>query len=220
MADIETLARYNEENKRKEKKILCGMQKKKALRTAVSLLQIWQIKNLLTSQQVFIMIAMLLIINKENTMINRFETFITMMNQINRSIQIIKNREMESYGLKGAQVMCLYHLKQHEAGITSKELTSLCGEDKAAISRSLAKLESKGLISFIDIEGKKRYRTMIMLSDEGRMICDKINQKIAEMVQINGEGFSEEEREVFYRVLSIIAENLQNTSIKEEKDTI
>lgn len=148
-------------------------------------------------------------------MINRFETFITLMNQINRSIQIIKNNEMESYGLKGSQVMCLFHLRQQEKGITSKELTELCGEDKAAISRSLAKLENKGLVKFIDMEGKKRYRTVILLTEEGNKICDRINQKIEQMVQLSGEGYNDEEREIFYRVLSEIAGNLQKTTLEE-----
>ncbi|MDO5519424.1 MAG: MarR family transcriptional regulator [bacterium] len=142
-------------------------------------------------------------------MIDRFETFVTRMNQINRSIQVIKNNEMEAYGLKGSQVMCLYQLKQHEQGVTSKELAILCGEDKAAISRTLAKLESKGLVSFVDMEGKKRYRTIIILTEEGITICDKINQKISQVVESSGEGFSEEEREVFYRVLGVIADNLE-----------
>ncbi len=147
---------------------------------------------------------------------NRFETFVIMISQINRSIQIIKNHEMEKYGLKGTHVMCLYQLKQHEEGITSKDLALLCGEDKAAISRTLSKLEGKGLVTFVDVEGKKRYRTIIMLTEEGRMICNKLNQIIAEMVQLNGEGYTEKEREVFYRVLSEIANNLQKTSEKDE----
>lgn len=143
---------------------------------------------------------------------NRFETFVIMINQINRCIQIIKNREMEKYGLKGSHVMCLYQLKQNENGITSKELSLLCGEDKAAISRTLSALEEKGLITFVDTEGKKRYRTMIILTEEGRRICNEVNQIIAQMVEENGEGYTEQEREVFYRVLSGVAENLQRTS--------
>jgi len=149
---------------------------------------------------------------KRKTMINRFETFMMTMNQINRSIQTIKNREMEVYGLKGTHVMCLYRLMEYADGLTATELATLCDEDKAAISRSLAKIESKGLITFTDEEGKKRYRTVITLTGEGRKVCDQINKKIDEMLQESSEGISEEEREVFYRVFSIIADNLSTTS--------
>lgn len=142
-------------------------------------------------------------------MVNRFETFITTMNQINRSIQTIKNREMEAYGLKGTYVMCLYQLKQHTEGLTATELANLCGEDKAAVSRTLSKIESKGLIFFTDIEGKKRYRTVITLTEEGHQVCEQISQKIDELLQVYSQDISDEEREIFYRVFSIIARNLQ-----------
>lgn len=145
-------------------------------------------------------------------MFNRFETFMMTIGQINRSIQNIKNREMEVHGLKGTHVMCLYQLRQNIEGLTAKELATLCGEDKAAVSRSLSKLESKGLISFTDIEGKKRYRTVITLTEEGSRVCDQINQKIDELLKIYSEGISEEEREVFYHVLARIANNLQSAS--------
>lgn len=145
-------------------------------------------------------------------MFNRFETFVTTMNQINRSIQIIKNREMEAYGLKGTHVMSLYQLKQHPEGLTAKELAILCDEDKAAISRSLSKIESKGLIAFTDIEGKKRYRTIITLTEEGSKVCDYISEKIDELLQISSTKISEEDRATFYRVFSVIADNLQVAS--------
>lgn len=149
-------------------------------------------------------------------MVNRFETFIMTMNQINRSIQTIKNREMLEYGLKGTHVMCLYQLKQYAEGLTATELAALCEEDKAAISRSLSQIEKEGLITFTDVDGRKRYRTVITLTEQGRKVCDQISQKIDELLQMNSKGVSDEEREVFYRVFSIIADNLRTTS-KNEK---
>lgn len=145
-------------------------------------------------------------------MFDRFETFITHMNQINRSIQMIKNHEMEKYGLKGTHVMSLYQLKQHPEGLTATELATLCGEDKAAISRGLSKLESKGMISFIDVEGKKRYRTTITLTEQGIQVCDQMSQKIEELLDIENYEISEEEREIFYRVFTLIADRLQKIS--------
>lgn len=145
-------------------------------------------------------------------MFDRFETFITNMNQINRSIQMIKNREMEKYGLKGTHVMCLYQLKQHPEGLTATELATLCGEDKAAISRGLSKLECEEMISFTDIAGKKRYRTTITLTEQGIQVCDQMSQKIEELLDIENYEISEEERENFYRVFTSIADRLQKIS--------
>lgn len=42
--------------------------------------------------------------------------------------------------------MCLYYLGKHPEGLTTSELTKLCCEDKAAVSRALSQLESGGLI--------------------------------------------------------------------------
>lgn len=145
-------------------------------------------------------------------MLNRFETFMTKMNQVNRSIQIIKNREMEKYNLKGTHLMCLYQLKQHPEGLTAKELAILCGEDKAAVSRTLSKLESKDMISFTDIAGKKRYRTTITLTNQGIQICDQISEKIEEVLELQGDEISEEEREIFYKVFTLVADRLQEIS--------
>ena len=149
-------------------------------------------------------------------MINRFETFVMTMNQINRSIQTIKNREMLEYGLKGTHVMCLYQLKKHTEGLTATELASLCEEDKAAISRSLSQIESKGLVAFTDVDGKKRYRTVITLTEQGRKVCEQISQKIDALLEINSKGVSDDEREIFYRIFSKIAGNLEIISKSEE----
>lgn len=145
-------------------------------------------------------------------MFNRFETFMTKMNQMNRSIQIIKNREMEKYGLKGTHVMCLYQLKQHSEGLTATEIAALCGEDKAAISRGLSKLESKDMVSFTDVEGKKRYRSIITLTEKGIQVCDQMSQRIEELLDTQSNEISDQEREIFYRVFTSVADRLQEIS--------
>lgn len=145
-------------------------------------------------------------------MLNRFETFMTKMNQMNRSIQLIKNREMEKYGLKGTHVMCLYQLKQHPEGLTAKDLATLCGEDKAAISRTLCKLESKDMVFFTDVEGKKRYRTTLTLTNQGMQVCNQISEKIEELLHLQGDEISEQEREIFYKVFTSVADRLQEIS--------
>ena len=67
-------------------------------------------------------------------MVDRFEQFVLYINQIYRCIQKIKSRVMTELGLKGPHVMCMLHLYQHPAGLTSAQLAELCMEDKAAVS--------------------------------------------------------------------------------------
>ena len=96
-------------------------------------------------------------------MYDRFETFTARISSIYRCIQKIKSMEI---GLKGSHVMCLFHLGRQDdghpgsagGGLTAGELCALCGEDKAAISRSIAELEERGYLLRPDADGKKAYR--------------------------------------------------------------
>lgn len=141
-------------------------------------------------------------------MLDRFELFITSVARIYKSIQKIKSREMTELGLKGPQVMCLLNLRRF-GELTSAELTNLCMEDKAAVSRTVSKLEAGGLVYFEDNGEKRRYRSKIRLTEKGEETAEKMVELIESAVKNGGEGLTEEEREIFYRSLGIIADNLQ-----------
>ena len=142
-------------------------------------------------------------------MIQRFETFVTAIAQINRSIQRIKNREMAAMGLKGTHVMCVFQLRQHPEGLTTTQLAQLCDEDKAAVSRALAELEAQGLTTAAPTPGPRRYRTPILLTEKGCQVADQVDSRIMEAVRLAAQGYSAQERDNFYRVLLQVAENLQ-----------
>lgn len=117
---------------------------------------------------------------------------------------------MSSLGLKGTHVMCLYHLSTHEDGLTATDLCHLCGEDKAGISRILADLEKDGFL-FYDSPGTgKKYRAKAYLTVEGRRQAEKLNDIILNAVSQIGTGISDEEREIFYKVLLKISDNVRN----------
>lgn len=142
-------------------------------------------------------------------MIHRFETFVTAISQIYRSIQRLKSKEMASLGLKGTHVMCLVQLRQHPEGLTAAQLSQLCGEDKAAVSRALSELEARGLTEVAEQPGQRRYRAPVTLTERGLQITQQMDRKILEAVRLADKGYTEEERAVFYRVLLQISENLQ-----------
>ena len=146
----------------------------------------------------------------------RFETFVTAISSINRSLQRLKSSEMADFGLKGTHVMCLYQLQQHPEGLTSSALAQLCDEDKAAISRTVAELKAQELIASPQ-EGEKRYRQRIRLTDRGRQVTAKMDGKIVDAVTAATQGYSLEEREIFIRVLLRVDENLQAACIREER---
>lgn len=83
-------------------------------------------------------------------MITRFETFVLSVNRIYRCIQKIKNKEMTEFDLKGTNAMCIITLMKSDEGFTAAELSNICMEDKAAVSRAVSYLEEHGLVSFDD----------------------------------------------------------------------
>lgn len=142
-------------------------------------------------------------------MLNRFGAFVGGITACYKYIQRIKSMEMTELGLKGTHAMCLFYLHRHREGLTAAQLCQLCGEDKAAISRTLSELEGKGYLH-IQESGGKKYRAVLRLTPEGERVADHIDGLIADWVSAGGDGLSQTEREEFYRVLEHIALNLKH----------
>lgn len=149
----------------------------------------------------------------------RFEAFAGSIIELNRNIHKIKDIEMKKLKLKGNHAMCLYYLGQHEEGLTATELTSFCKEDKSAISRCLHQLNEKELVSCDRYEKKRSYRTRLHLTEEGKKIAAKINERIEVALFTGGDGLTEEQRRNFYDSMEIIKNNLSRY-IKEQENAI
>ena len=141
--------------------------------------------------------------------IENFERLCMGVSSISKSIQKIKKSEMTSLGLGGKHVMPLYYLLNHKMGLTAAELCSLCNVDKAGISRAIAEMEQKNYVIIDEAEDKKRYRSRIRLTDSGEKVAQQIHRIILRDTFEGGVTITEEDREVFYRVLDIISGNLE-----------
>ena len=150
-------------------------------------------------------------------MIQRFDAFVSGITSCYKFIQRIKSMEMTEFALKGTHEMCLYYLRQNPTGLTASQLCGLCAEDKAAISRTVSELKSRGYITTLS---EKAYRAMLTLTAAGQEIARKFDQLIESWVAIGGDGLSDEERTDFYRSLSAIAENLRTRIEAETKHNI
>ena len=138
---------------------------------------------------------------------NRYELLSGAISSMYHDIQKIERVEMANYGLKGPHAQCLLAMKKHPEGITAARLCEVCDKDKAAISRILAELEAAGMVIRENRNGSK-YRASLVLTYQGQAAAEAVVEKARLAVEKAGIGFGEEEREVFYRVLSIIAGNL------------
>ena len=142
---------------------------------------------------------------------HRFETFSLSILELNRYLQKIKELEMKQFGLKANHTMCLYYLGQHPEGLTATQLTELCKEDKAAVSRCLSQLSDRQLVVCEQPEDHKRsYRSHYMLTVQGRSVVSGIQTRIKEALSYGGRGLTEERRRDFYGTLAIISENLSD----------
>ena len=152
---------------------------------------------------------------------SRYELLSGSISCMYHDIQKIERVEMAKYGLKGPHAQCLLAMKKHPEGITAARLCEICEKDKAAISRILAELEESEMVRRENRNGS-RYRASLMLTQRGAVAAEAVVEKARLAVELAGTGFGEEEREVFYRVLSIIAGNLHKLCreglTKNEKD--
>ena len=94
-------------------------------------------------------------------------------------------------------------------GLTATQLTELCKEDKAAISRTLSQLSAKGLVSCELPENKRSYRTLYYLTEEGSTVVKKIGSRIYSALAHGGDGMTEEQRVNLYDSLERISHNLE-----------
>ena len=119
---------------------------------------------------------------------------------------------MEQFGLKSSHVNCLYYLYKNRL-ITAARLSELTKEDKAGISRSLNFLEKKGLIN-CNTDSAKKYNNPIKLTELGEEVGKTVVLKIDKYIAEISGGLNDDDREILYRCLNIISENIDKIATK------
>lgn len=140
-------------------------------------------------------------------MVSKYELFSSSVSCMYHDIQKIERTEMLKFGLKGPHAQCLLAMSRYPEGVTSAQLCEICEKDKAAISRTVAELEQSGLVLRTERNGV-RYRALLTLTDKGLEAAKAVSKKAQLAVELAGEGLDDTQREVFYRVLALIAGNL------------
>lgn len=141
-------------------------------------------------------------------MLERFEQFTTTISAIYRDVQKIERDEMEKQGLRGAFAQYLLAISRHPEGITAAALCEVCDKDKAAVSRIIAEMESKGLLEK-ENDGNSQYRARLRLTPAGQAAAAFVRERVSIAVELAGSGLSDEDRKVFYSTLELISANLQ-----------
>lgn len=141
-------------------------------------------------------------------MLNRFEQFTSAISALCRDVQKIERDEMEKHGLRGAFAQYLLAISRYPEGITASALCEVCDKDKAAVSRIIGEMESKGLLQKIN-DGTSQYRARISLTPAGEEAAAFVRERASAAVELAGSGLSDEDRKAFYKTLELISENLQ-----------
>ena len=142
-------------------------------------------------------------------MLDRFEQFSAAISAIYRDIQKIEKDEMDRLGYKGAFAQYLVLLRRYPEGLTAAEICELCDRDKAAVSRVMAEMEEKGLVSRA---GGSSYRAKLILTELGHDAADFVACRAEIAVLEAGKGLNDHDRVIFYNTLSRISSNLQTLS--------
>ena len=113
----------------------------------------------------------------------------------------------DSAKLTGIEAMTLSFLFELKKPATMRDVMDHFHIAKATASQTLTNLERKEMILQKSIEDDKR-KKMIYLTEEGKIIKESYDQKFDLMNAIIEEGITDEEKEVFHKVVMRIRCNL------------
>jgi DNA-binding MarR family transcriptional regulator len=149
---------------------------------------------------------------------DRFQNFTVLTLNVHRCIQKIKTEEMAEFDLKAPHVSCLYYLYKN-GPLTATELCEICLEDKSYVSHSLKFLEANGYVR-CDSSAKKRYNAPLTLTEKGYELSSRMVEKIDRVLESASCGIDDADREIFYRALSTISNNLEAICEKYNQQNI
>ena len=137
----------------------------------------------------------------------RFIKFSALLNSAQKSISRMKHKKMDSYGLDNAHTLCICVLAEANDGLTKTELATLCGVDKAQISRVVTALQKKNFIG--TPSGEKTYKQRYSLTEEGKKVAHDISSLILEINSYVSDSIPKEQIEGFYATFALICDNLK-----------
>ncbi len=139
----------------------------------------------------------------------RFREFSGLVSRAEKALQRVKTENVKDYGLRGVHVSCLLAMHERPEGLTATELASVCGVDRAQISRVTAELRGLDLVCEASPGPRRRYRGALELTEEGRAAAAEMAGIVDEKLQRVSGDIPPEELTVFYRVFGAIVERLE-----------
>jgi len=152
----------------------------------------------------------LLQINK----VDRFESFILLIEAIHKSINKIKMDIVPGSAIKSVHTMWLYELLRNPEGLTSTEIAAKTMIDRSLVSREISALMRGGYVKSASSQGKRNYNSVITLTEKGKALAAEIAQSALEIQNKVSSGISGDELSVFYSVMERIYNNIVSIANK------
>ena len=145
----------------------------------------------------------------------RFVPFVLYTERIAKNIKRLEDKKMEPYGLRSSHIMCILQLAKSEIGLSSAELATVCGVDKAFISRITTELSEKDYINRATGPKQGKYKTKFVLTEKGTEIFGILQALICEFIHETSNDIPVRKLEIFYEVLNYIDVKLESITNKE-----
>lgn len=110
-------------------------------------------------------------------------------------------------GLCPGQPKILEYLLEHD-GCIARDICSGCVLDKSTMTSLLARMEKQGLVRKEE-SGDDRRAVHIYMTEKGRTLAERIKLGCLRLDETALQGISQEERELIFRLLKQMIENLE-----------
>jgi len=118
------------------------------------------------------------------------------------------NKRLEEHGSTRIQWIALYFLNRSDNPMSQKDLADLMNIQDSSLARLIDRMERDGLLHRIENPMDKRVK-FLQLTEAGRLKAVDLLPKGAEFSNLLLEDISEEELEIFNRVLNKMLNNIK-----------
>lgn len=148
--------------------------------------------------------------------VDRFESFILLIDAIHKSINKIKTDIVSSGEIKSVHTMWLYELFRNPKGLTATEIANKTMIDRSLVSREITSLIKAGLVKSDSATGKRNYNSVITLTESGKAAAEEIANAALKAQNEVSRDVEADELSIFYSVLERLYRNISNIANKTE----
>ncbi len=151
---------------------------------------------------------------------SNFDNFALTITKNQKNIQRLIKSVIMDENFSPAHLLVLRSICSNEEGASANQICKSLSYDKALVSRVIASLEQKNFVvrNPKDLGLKRGFR--LIATDLGNEYVEKSYMAVEKIEQYAVLGISKEEQEIFFKVLMIIGDNLEEAvrHLKETED--